>query len=101
MACIPCGCVATYGQIADLAGLGKAARQVGRALRHAPPDTQLPWHRVINASGRISLPRDSDGYREQRQRLQAEGIVFRGSVIDLKKYRWEPGLDELLWTLDG
>lgn len=101
VASIPPGQVATYGQIADLAGLGRAARQVGRALRNAPQNTAVPWHRVINASGRIALPKDSAGYVEQRRRLMAEGVVVNRGRVDLAKYRWQPGLDELLWKIKG
>jgi len=101
VASIPRGYVATYGQIADLAGCGKAARMVGRSLGKAPAKMNLPWHRVINASGRISLPVDSKGYIKQRQRLLSEGVIFRGQRIDLKTFQWQPTLDELLWKLDG
>lgn len=91
IAAIPAGCVASYGQVAELAGLGRGARQVGRALRNLPKDTQLPWHRVINASGRISLDRDSSGYCIQKQRLEAEGVEFNLSgAINLKRFRWAP-----------
>lgn len=101
VACIPRGQVATYGQIADLAGCGRAARMVGRSLGKAPASRKLPWHRVINASGRISLPVDSKAYRTQRQRLLAEGVEFRGQRVDLRRFQWQPSLDELLWGLDG
>lgn len=101
VASIPSGYVATYGQVADLAGLGRAARQVGRALSQAPPDLDIPWHRVINAAGRISLAADSEGYRKQRERLLAEGVIVKGSRIALKDFQWQPTLDELLWKLDG
>jgi methylated-DNA-protein-cysteine methyltransferase related protein len=89
---IPRGKVATYGDIAAHAGLAKAARRVGRALRQLPPDTKIPWHRVINAQGRISLPEDSSTKYTQRERLEAEGVVFRSNKsIDLKVFRWIPG----------
>ncbi|MEM7082199.1 MAG: MGMT family protein [Pseudomonadota bacterium] len=101
VASIPCGQVATYGQVADLAGCGRAARMVGRSLGKAPPDMALPWHRVINASGQISFPVDSTSYRRQRERLLSEGIEFRGRRIDLTRFQWQPTLDELLWQLDG
>ena len=94
---IPYGQVATYGQIAELAGFARQARLVGYALHNIPSHSEIPWHRVINAGGRISFPVDSDAYREQRARLQAEGVTFNGQQIDLKRYRWQPSLDELLW----
>lgn len=92
---IPPGRVASYGQVARQAGLPRGARLVGRALRLAPEG--LPWHRVVNAQGRIALPPDSDGYREQRARLLAEGVTLRGPRVDLRRHGWAPDLDELLW----
>jgi methylated-DNA-protein-cysteine methyltransferase-like protein len=84
---IPRGRVATYGQVADAAGLGGHARLVGYAMS-ALEDDRVPWHRVVNAQGGIS-PRDPACVRRQRQLLEAEGIRFdpRGR-IDLKRYRW-------------
>lgn len=83
---IPRGKVATYGQIARALGVPSAARTVGWAMRACP--TNVPWHRVVNARGEISL-RPTSGYPEQRARLQAEGVRFsRTAKIDLKKYGW-------------
>jgi methylated-DNA-protein-cysteine methyltransferase-like protein len=87
---IPRGRVATYGDVARQAGLAGAARRVGRALRGLPDDTRIPWHRVVNASGRISLPAGSRGQVIQRQRLEEEGVVFRGNRLPLADYRWTP-----------
>jgi methylated-DNA-protein-cysteine methyltransferase-like protein len=87
---IPRGRVATYGDVARQAGLAGAARRVGRALRGLPDDTRIPWHRVVNASGRISLPAGSRGQIIQRQRLEEEGVVFRGNRLPLADYRWTP-----------
>ena len=87
---IPAGQVATYGQLAELAGLPGYARFVGRVLKQLPEDSKLPWFRVLNASGKISFPVDSERYRTQRQRLEDEGIQFRGQRIALKTYRWTP-----------
>jgi methylated-DNA-protein-cysteine methyltransferase related protein len=85
---IPRGKVATYGLIATMAGNPAAARQVVRALHSSSEKEKLPWFRVVNSSGKISLPRGA-GYEEQRARLEAEGIVFSASGrIDLKKYLW-------------
>ena len=81
---IPRGKVATYGQIARAIGAPGAARTVGWAMRVCPD--QVPWHRVINSRGEISL-RPATGYHEQRARLRAEGIyINRTGKIDLKKY---------------
>lgn len=70
-------------------------------MSKAPKSKKLPWHRVVNASGRISLPIDSKGYLTQRQRLLSEGVEFRGRQIDMKRFQWQPSLDELLWQLKG
>ena len=94
---IPAGCVASYGQIAEIAGIPRGARQVGYALRHLPQDSKVPWYRVIRSSGEIALPRDSNGFNEQSKRLIMEGVAILEGRIDMKKYRWQPDLDELLW----
>jgi methylated-DNA-protein-cysteine methyltransferase related protein len=87
---IPRGKVATYGQVALLAGLPRAARLVGYALRGLPDQTTLPWHRVINAAGKIALPAGSPGFCEQVMRLTAEGIVVKNGRIPLAQYQWQP-----------
>lgn len=87
---IPRGRVATYGQIADLAGHGGCARQVGYALAAMPDGVDLPWHRVINARGEVS-PRSRTGLHQlQRLRLEAEGVPFVNGRVDLARYRWRP-----------
>ncbi|GAB3683308.1 MGMT family protein [Salinisphaera aquimarina] len=83
---IPAGRVATYGQIAELAGLPRRARLVGYAMHRCPKN--LPWHRVINAQGRISLPADGTSAMTQRRRLEDEGVTFIGGRVDLSRYRW-------------
>lgn len=85
---VPSGRVITYGGLARLANLPGAARKVGSCLRDLPADTRLPWHRVINAQGKISLPPNSPGYLEQVRRLQNEGIELHGERINLVKYLW-------------
>ncbi len=91
VAAIPAGCVASYGDVARHAGLPGAARRVGRSLRCLPAGTRIPWFRVVNARGRLSLPAESRSHATQRQRLQAEGVVFRDNgSIDLRRYRWRP-----------
>ena len=87
---IPSGKVATYGQVAALAGLPKAARFAGTSLKGLPKATRIPWHRVINAQGRISLPPSSASYQEQHQRLTQEGVLIRNGRVALKDYQWEP-----------
>jgi methylated-DNA-protein-cysteine methyltransferase-like protein len=99
---IPRGKVCTYGNVAEVAGLPRRARLVGTVLRQTPPMRGLPWHRVINAGGRISFPVGSDAYARQRHKLEAEGVVFVGGRVDLRRYGWPPHeerLDELLWKL--
>lgn len=83
---IPRGQVATYGQVAAEAGYPRQPRLAGYALHHAPAG--LAWHRVINAAGRISLPKGSAAYREQKRRLEAEGVVFLKGRVDLARQRW-------------
>ncbi|MEM6553852.1 MAG: MGMT family protein [Planctomycetota bacterium] len=93
---IPRGRVATYGQIAALAGLPNHARHVGNALSELPeaiavdPSLKdLPWHRVVNASGGISPRFDLNDQRRQRERLEAEGVVVSDSDrVSLKRYQW-------------
>ena len=88
---IPRGRVATYGQVAALAGRERAARGVAWILHSSSDAAGLPWHRVIGGEGRISLRRGR-GFEEQKKRLTAEGIaVGRDGRVDLKRYRWEPG----------
>lgn len=87
---IPYGQVATYGQVASLAGYPGRARQVGYALAGMPDDWELPWHRVINARGEISPRAWTKMHELQQALLEREGIVFAGVKIDLKRYRWQP-----------
>jgi methylated-DNA-protein-cysteine methyltransferase-like protein len=87
---IPPGRVATYGQVASLAGLDGYARHVGFALRALPEGSDIPWHRVVNARGEISARGEGGGEREQRGLLEAEGVVFERGRIPLARYRWEP-----------
>ena len=89
VAAIPKGKVATYGGVAQKAGMPGAARRVGMALRGLPAETRIPWHRVVNAGGGISLPAGSDSYNTQRFRLEDEGILFSLSgKINLRQYQW-------------
>lgn len=89
---IPRGRVATYGQIASLAGLGGHARQVGYALSALPDGTRVPWHRVINARGEVSLRSGLDGGGEQQRRLlETEGVRFNEhGRVWLSRFRWRP-----------
>ncbi|MHC4990490.1 MAG: MGMT family protein [Planctomycetota bacterium] len=87
---IPRGRVATYGQVAAVAGIPGHARQVGYALSALASD-KVPWHRVINAQGRISLRAFDGSEAEQRARLEAEGVVFDAQGrVSLSRFRWTP-----------
>ena len=94
---IPRGHVLTYGDVARLAGMSRAARRVSQAMRRAPRDMKLPWHRVVNAQGKISFAEDSTGYRQQKDRLEAEGVIFMNGKIDLDRFGYRGALDHLLW----
>lgn len=88
---IPRGRVATYGQVAALAGYPGHARQVGYALSALEPDAPVPWHRVVNAQGRVSVRRDgSGGAMMQRMRLEQEGVTFTGGKVRLGDHAWKP-----------
>jgi len=90
VASIPPGKVATYGQVAELAGLPRAARLVGNTLGKLPSGSKLPWFRVLNAKGELSFPRDSSRWRTQRDKLASEGVVLLKGRLKLRRYRWEP-----------
>lgn len=93
--CIPPGRVATYGQVARMAGMPRGARTVGWAMHSLPEGTDVPWHRVIHARGTVHGPPGSHGALLQRLLLEEEGIVFdEQGRIDLELYGW-CGLD---WT---
>lgn len=88
---IPRGRVATYGQIADLAGLTRRPRQVGYALHALDEARAVPWHRVVNGQGKISLRADPFFATVQRRLLEREGVRFdAGGRIDLERFRWRP-----------
>jgi len=88
---VPRGKVVTYGQVAAILGHPRAARAVGTALHHLPKPLArvVPWQRVVNAAGRISIRGDVVRPDLQRDLLESEGIVFRGGRIDLGTYRWK------------
>ncbi|MBS0577827.1 MAG: MGMT family protein [Proteobacteria bacterium] len=79
---IPRGQVSTYGAVARAAGLPGRARQAGFALRVAPGELNVPWHRVVGAGGRIAFPAASRAAAEQARRLRAEGVAVRGGRVD-------------------
>ncbi|MDP9120597.1 MAG: MGMT family protein [Acidobacteriota bacterium] len=88
---IPAGRVATYGQVASLAGLPRQARQVGYALHALAEGSDVPWQRVVNARGTVSPRADSGWEGYQRFLLEEEGVSFSGGgQIDLDRWRWDP-----------
>lgn len=87
---IPRGKVATYGQIATLAGFARHARQVGYALNDLPTGSTAPWHRVVNARGEVS-PRAAVGWEDvQRDLLEQEGVELVRERVDLVRFGWRP-----------
>jgi methylated-DNA-protein-cysteine methyltransferase related protein len=86
---IPCGRVATYGHVARLAG-SCGPRNVGYAMSSVPVGSDIPWHRVMNAQGRISVRSDGEECSAQRQLLEAEGVSFSPSGrVNLDEFGWE------------
>ncbi|UCE22696.1 MAG: MGMT family protein [Candidatus Aminicenantes bacterium] len=93
---IPRGKVATYGQIACLTGLYTSVRRVVWILHSCSKKERLPWHRVVNRQGAISLKRGA-GYEKQKEMLKREGIVFdEKDRIDLERYLWEPDEEDII-----
>lgn len=97
---IPSGHVLTYGEVARLSGMPRAARRVSQALRRAPRGLKLPWHRVINSQGKISFPEDSSGWMKQKDKLEEEGVVFLKGKINLEQFGYRGAVDRLLWGGD-
>ena len=89
---IPRGRVATYGQVAAVAGIPHAPRVAGYALHALPPGSPVPWHRVVAAGGRLSLGKlDPSGALTQRLRLEHEGVRFDGrGCVDMERHTWRP-----------
>lgn len=85
---IPRGQVASYGQIAALLGTPRAARAVGQAMKRCPAGNGVPWHRVINGRGGISLRANVGGMLTQRILLEQDGIRLVRQRVDLRRYRW-------------
>jgi methylated-DNA-protein-cysteine methyltransferase related protein len=99
VALIPKGKVASYGKIADLAGLPGRARFVSRALKEAPEELNLPWHRVINSQGKISFDKFSQMFQHQTECLRIEGVLVNSGKIALSEYEWRPDLATLVMSL--
>lgn len=97
IAAIPPGRVASYGAIAARAGLPGRARLVGTLLGDVPDGTELPWHRVLRASGHIARPAGSRGWLEQARRLRAEGVEVLNGRVPLSRFGLDADLDRALW----
>jgi methylated-DNA-protein-cysteine methyltransferase-like protein len=89
VAAIPKGKVATYGQLARLAGYPSHARYVGTTLNRLPRDSTLPWFRVLRSSGELAFPAGSAAWKRQKTLLEAEGVLIKGMKLSLKQYQWQ------------
>ena len=90
-ALIPRGKVATYGQLAFMAGYPRGARMAGRAMKNTPKDLDIPCHRVVNSSGEMAPTYVFESRARQRAMLEAEGVAFRpNGKIDMKRCKWNP-----------
>ena len=86
---IPAGKVATYGQVAALAGSPKAARAVGNAMKTNPNAPVVPCHRVVASDGRLTGYSGEGGIKQKKEMLIKEGVIFKGDKVDLKKSLWQ------------
>jgi len=85
---IPAGKVASYGQVAAMAGLGRQARYIGRALGKLQPGHSVPWYRVIRSNGQIAFAPGSETYQEQVGRLQEEGVEVANGRVSMSRFGW-------------
>lgn len=93
---VPKGRVASYGQIADLAGLPGRARLVGKILGYAPKEMNIPWFRILRSSGQLAFSVGSNDAEKQKGLLQEEGVVVFNNRVKIKQFGWQPSLAELL-----
>ncbi len=91
---IPKGKVATYGQIARLAGRPHAARMIGWAMSSSTPQDHVPWHRVVGAGGRLVIMKSIHYTQIQKQLLQQEGVLFEGFQVNMGQCQWRRGLPQ-------
>ncbi|SFR77475.1 O(6)-alkylguanine repair protein YbaZ [Marinobacter daqiaonensis] len=87
---VPEGRVVSYGQVADMAGLGRQARFVGRALGKLPAGHSVPWFRVIRTNGQIAFPQGSEAFARQKNLLEKEGIEVINGRVPMGRFRWTP-----------
>lgn len=97
---IPKGKVASYGQIADLAGLPGRARLVGKSLGLAPKEMKLRWYRVLRSSGQLAFEKGSNNAERQKGFLQEEGVVVLNNRVKLNQFGWQPDLADILMKLE-
>lgn len=99
---IPAGKVASYGQIASLAGLPRGHRTVARFLKYCEPDLglTLPWYRVMRNDGKLGMEPHSGAYKLQRDLLKTEGVLMKSGKVDMKSFQWQPDLDFFLFHPD-
>ncbi len=97
---IPSGKVASYGQIADLAGLPGRARLVGKCMAYAPKEMQVPWYRVLRSNGQLAFKAKTSAAQKQTALLQEEGVAVIKNRVNLEKFAWQPTLDEMLFKLE-
>jgi len=90
VAAIPEGSVASYGQVAAMAGLGRQARFVGRALGRLPAGHSIPWHRVIRSNGQIAFPEGTEARQLQTEKLRMEGVEVIKGRVRMKDFQWQP-----------
>lgn len=90
IAAVPPGKVASYGQIAHLAGYPRHARHVGAILRKLPEGTRLPWHRILRSSGALAFAPGSEAWRRQQQLLATEGIILDKGRVSMTRHQWQP-----------
>ncbi len=96
---IPRGRVASYGQIADLAGLPGRARLAGKALAETPDEIKLPWHRVLRSSGEFAFKKGTEKALQQKIILMNEKVSVKNNRVKMSQYQWIPTLEELLYRL--
>jgi len=96
---IPPGKVASYGQVADLAGLPGRARLVGKCMAYASDEIQVPWYRVLKSNGQLAFAPDSNAAKKQTALLIKEGVTVNNNRVKLHEFGWQPSLDEILFKL--
>lgn len=97
---IPEGKVASYGQVADLAGLPGRARLVGKSLGFVPKEMNVPWYRVLRSNGQIAFPVGSEQAQKQTGLLQQENVAVFNNRVKFRLFQWQPDLAEMLWKLE-